>query len=336
VIPGRNGSAAGAVCVLLTGALGDFLLALPALSALRALFPESRIDLLGNPLWLPLAAECTALDRVLSVDDVPIHQGFTDSLRAEAALPRFLAGYDLLLSWFGDREGTWKRNLERVAPGKAHVFPSHKAHGFPGHASDYYLHTLRAAGFGAPAPAPDPPWPAERCWKPPSRPAAGGLLCIHPGSGSVRKNWPPERFLAVAEALHERGGMAVRILLGPAEANQRAFWRERGGTRFDVRTDPPLLDLFRSLAGAALYLGNDSGVTHLAASLGVPTVALFGPTDPGRWAPRGPRVRVLRNPVPAPGGAADGTGGEGEGRATADGPPCMEPEEVINALAALR
>jgi heptosyltransferase III len=73
---------------------------------------------------------------------------------------------------------------------------------------------------------------------------------------------------------------------GPDEALDRA-------TRFEN-----LFDLARWLAGAALYIGNDSGITHLAAAVGIPVIALFGPTSPDIWAPRGPNVTVLREPTP--------------------------------------
>ncbi len=329
----------GKICVILTGALGDFILALPALSALRSIFPSSRIDLAGNPLWLPLAGECTAVDRTLSVDDISLHEGFMETVPENNRLSRVLAGYDIILSWFGDREGVWEKNLERLVPGRSRVFPFHRNRSFPGHVSDYYLNTLREAGFGPPGKTGDPPWHLSRLWKPPPVPggrdasttfAGGHGLCIHPGSGSNRKNWPSDRFLEVAEAAHERWKVPVRIVLGPAETDQQSFWREQGRSRFDLQIDPPLKEVFRSLPHAALYLGNDSGITHLAASLGVPTLALFGPTDPNLWAPRGPRVKVLRS------------GGEEEGakhdppRETLHGLPGMKPDEVLETLATLR
>jgi ADP-heptose:LPS heptosyltransferase len=95
-------------------------------------------------------------------------------------------------------------------------------------------------------------------------------VVIHPFSASARKNWPYECFQAVAE----------RLPL-PVEWAQDRF--------------ESLLDLAEWMAGARLYIGNDSGITHLAAAVGVPVVAIFGPSDPDIWAPRG--AEILRNPT---------------------------------------
>jgi heptosyltransferase III len=101
------------------------------------------------------------------------------------------------------------------------------------------------------------------------RHVARETIVIHPFSGSAKKNWPLVSYVALAEQLPL-----------PVE------WAH---DRFDN-----LLDLAEWLTGASLYIGNDSGITHLAAAVGVPTVAIFGPTDPRVWAPRGPHVEVLQ------------------------------------------
>ncbi len=104
---------------------------------------------------------------------------------------------------------------------------------------------------------------------------------IHPFSGSVKKNWPLANFRHVAARL---GG--VQWLAGPEESLE-------GSTHFDS-----LLEVAKLIAGAKRYIGNDSGITHLAAAVGAAVIAIFGPTDPLVWAPRGANVRVLVNPTP--------------------------------------
>jgi len=94
-------------------------------------------------------------------------------------------------------------------------------------------------------------------------------IAIHPFSGSLRKNWPLASFVALAQQLPL-----------PVE------WAH---DRFES-----LLDLAEWLTGATLYIGNDSGITHLAAAVAVPTIAIFGPTDPLVWAPRGSHVQVVQ------------------------------------------
>jgi heptosyltransferase-2 len=136
------------------------------------------------------------------------------------------------------------------------------------------------------------------------------FIAIHPGSGSLAKNWPAERFVALADRLGR--DRPVLLVLGPAEnaafdpiASHRAHWV--------VARELPLRSLGALLSHAALFVGNDSGASHLAAAAGAPTLALFGPTDPALWAPLGPRVRSIR----APGGRMDALDVESVWEATA-------------------
>lgn len=115
-----------------------------------------------------------------------------------------------------------------------------------------------------------------------------GFLAVHPGSGSPSKNWPMERFLEAARRLS--GASPWLMVAGPAEETLVA---PRGSI---LAREWPLRVLGPALARAGLFLGNDAGVSHLAAAAGAPTLALFGPTDPALWAPVGPRVMTLRAP----------------------------------------
>jgi ADP-heptose:LPS heptosyltransferase len=138
--------------------------------------------------------------------------------------------------------------------------------------------------------------------------AASQLTAIHPGSGSASKNWPVERWLELIPRLDP----PILIVLGEAELRtwneslrsrlcaaggirgaQNNLLRENkdGGLRFAV--DLPLPELAAVLAGCRQFIGHDSGVSHLAASVGTPSVLLFGPTDPAMWAPPGAHVRVI-------------------------------------------
>jgi heptosyltransferase-2 len=118
-----------------------------------------------------------------------------------------------------------------------------------------------------------------------------GFVAVHPGSGSPAKNWPCERFAAVARKLSP--GRPCLLVLGPAEAAAPPFEGAIAARSWPVRA------LGAALSRAGVFLGNDSGISHLAAAAGAPTLALFGPTDPAIWAPVGPRATSLR----APGGA---------------------------------
>jgi ADP-heptose:LPS heptosyltransferase len=118
-------------------------------------------------------------------------------------------------------------------------------------------------------------------------------VLLHPGAGALWKRWPAGRFAAVGEKLRERG-YEVALIEGPADRDAVERCQAAAQSPFPVLRDRSLPELAHALRSAALFVGNDSGVTHLAAAAGVPTLALFGPTDPDTWAPRGNQVRVLR------------------------------------------
>ena len=290
------------ICIFITGGIGDFIASLPALHVIRQGFRNSRILLVGNPLWLPLARTETLVDDVLSADDLPLHAGFMTDLPRDHPLSRFLAAFDLIISWFGDREGLWEKTLRGACAGRLLVQPYQGVHSFEGHVSEFYLTTLkeldpcfqdRMVQGQPPAPLLQDTVFSESHPTGDDRAGGGPFLCLHPGSGSARKNWPKEDFLEVADGAFRRWRLPSTVLIGPAEQGQRAFWSEAGGPSLSVKEGLPILEVARMLRRAALYVGNDSGITHLAAAVGVPVVALFGPTDPVRWAPRGGRVEVL-------------------------------------------
>jgi ADP-heptose:LPS heptosyltransferase len=116
------------------------------------------------------------------------------------------------------------------------------------------------------------------------------FLALHPGSGSARKNWPAERFLALAAAASP--GRPWLLVSGPADEEASAPLVRHAGA---VASGLSASALGALLARAGTFVGNDSGVSHLAAAFGAPTLALFGPTDPALWAPVGARVAVLRS-----------------------------------------
>jgi len=131
-------------------------------------------------------------------------------------------------------------------------------------------------------PALPPPEGIPRIPVPPA--PLGDFAVIHPFASGARKRWPLESFRAVAKRL----GVPVQWCAGPEETLEGA-----------VRIDD-LYELGRWLASARLYIGNDSGIAHLAAAVGVPVVAIFLATDPRVWAPRGAHVTVVQNPAELP------------------------------------
>ena len=274
------------ILVLRGGALGDFIVTLPALRALRERWPDARLELIGYPRVARLALRGGLVDVVHSLDQSGIARFFAAHPVFSEEQAEFVRSFDIVLSYLHDPQGVVRDNL-RAAGVRVLIDASPMVS--VRHAADHFLAPLESlAIYGADA---APRLAVRRA------PAAGPpLLAIHPGSGSPRKNWPLERFLAVAGAARD-AGLAVRFMLGEAEQALAGPVRAAG---FDVWADRALDELPDLLAGAACYLGNDSGISHLAAACGCRSLVLFGPTDPALWAPRGD-VRILR----APGGDLD-------------------------------
>jgi heptosyltransferase-3 len=178
-----------------------------------------------------------------------------------------LSRFDEIVSWYGSNRPEFRAALESTGiPCIFHAALPDPANSL--HAVDFFAQQV-GAPLGA-LPRIDV-GPVQR----------RASIVIHPFSGSTRKNWPLALFEEVARHLP----LPVEWTAGPEEILPRA-------TRFEN-----LLDLARWLAGAQLYIGNDSGITHLAAAVGVPVIALFVSTSPAIWAPRGDNVRVLCEPA---------------------------------------
>jgi Glycosyltransferase family 9 (heptosyltransferase) len=189
------------------------------------------------------------------------------------------------------RNATLAQRLGEVVPA---VVPRDPAPAAPArHASLWLADALTELGIEVPAgdlPALTPQWDEadQLAGRLPER-----FVALHPGSGSKRKNWPAERFAALAEALAP--GEAFALIDGPADHDVCARVVTLSPRAVVVR-DRPARNLGSFLSHARLFVGNDSGVSHLAAAVGAPTLALFGPTDPAIWGPEAPLARTLRAP----------------------------------------
>jgi heptosyltransferase-3 len=177
--------------------------------------------------------------------------------------------FDSIISWYGSNREEFREQVRELG------LPFQFLAALPDpcariHAADFFL---RQAGGGGAAAV-----PRIGC----GQRGRGDFAVIHPFSGSERKNWPLNRFQEVAARL----AMPVRWCAGPEETLPRELMSD--AVRFQN-----LYELACWLASARVYIGNDSGITHLAAAVGTPVVAIFGTTDPVVWAPRGERVRVV-------------------------------------------
>jgi ADP-heptose:LPS heptosyltransferase len=297
--------------VIHQGALGDFILALPSLEALRKAHPQAKSVIMGYPRILELVEERFYAEEILSIDQRGMATFFVRGGSLDWHLSEFFSRFDLIVVFGKDGEGPIIGNLRRVCQGRIlHIDP------FPPwdegiHITDYLLKQFAQYGFSASEPNPrlhlkksDRNW-GMGFWrrKGLTTEERSRVIILHPGSGSRKKVWPLDRFLDLVQYLQRRLHLKTAIVLGPAEGSEihKTFeemeW-EMGVSAPILVTGLSLLQLASVIEGARLFIGNDSGISHMAAALGIPTMAIFGPTDPRVWSPRGKKVWVVHRGIP--------------------------------------
>jgi ADP-heptose:LPS heptosyltransferase len=264
------------ILVLRGGALGDFIVTLPALALLRARWPDARIELAGNSTAGALAKNRGLVDEVHSQHEGRWRALFTRD-PMPPALARWLAEFDLVLNYWPDPDGELKGHFPLRAD---QAFLTAAAMPELAPAAAHYCAPLRALGLTA-----------TQFWHslPPLRPVARAqhVIAVHPGSGSPRKNWPAERWQKLLTAITS----PVILIAGEVEADT---WKNYDRPGVTLALNLPLEELVARLGGCTHFVGHDSGISHLAAAAGVPCTLLFGPTDPATWAPPAPQVRVIK------------------------------------------
>lgn len=282
------------ILVVRAGALGDTLLALPAIRALRLLVgPSGEVELLGTEPAAGLALGPKHATRLHSIDRARFRPLFQESAD-DSDLVSFLEDFDLVVAWSSLPLLEGKLSRLGIPLLKAPPLPESGVH-----ASDHLYRSLAPLDVFGPAPPPEIDLDEE------SRAAGhdfirrGGLrefdfIAIHPSSGSTRKNWPSNRFLDLALRLRRENQPLLWI---EGEADRDVVAALLRVVQAPVARDLPLKALASLLSWSRGFVGNDSGVTHLAAAAKAPSIALFGPTDPRVWAPRGPRVLVAAHDI---------------------------------------
>ncbi len=284
--------------VIHPGSLGDVILSLPALRGLRVAFPRHELIFLAGEEVALLLKEAGEVDRVFPLE----RQVLADLLQEPGAvneeLKSYLASCDVAVCWMRHGEPHIKAVLSGLGVARAIIMSPHACGLTSLHQSDRFCETVRDVAV-----APDRPVPLrlpqktvaeglhylESLGGSPGRP----LVLLHPGSGSRHECCEPGLFVEALSHLRERDATPV-LLQGPADEEQVTQVLRRWAKPLPVLKDLPLGLAAGVIAEADLYVGHDSGLTHLAAALAVPTVALFGPTDVPRWAPRGQNVIPLR------------------------------------------
>ena len=283
------------ILVVRGGAIGDFIMTLPAIGALRERWPAAHIEILGYPHIIELARGRYYANATRSIEARAMAGFFVPDGTLDPALKEYFASFNLVISYLFDPDGIFSANVRRCGVRQL-VEGSPRPSDLP--AMAHYCKPLESLAIYVDAPQPKL-FPSDD-----DRAAAAKflqrlgrepLVAVHPGSGSEKKNWPADKFAAVSRWIVDE--LAAQLLVVEGEADARVV------TKLTALVAPratvpakglKLAELAAVLERCVLFLGNDSGITHLAAAVGTPTVTLFGPASVPIWEPRGERVRVVQ------------------------------------------
>jgi ADP-heptose:LPS heptosyltransferase len=284
--------AAEAALIIFPGALGDLVCLGPAIRALLRGCPDCPLELMARAELARFAVGRMGISAGHSIDRREMSLLFAQGGDQESTR-KFFRRFRRVHSFFAADNSLFRGALAAAAGGPVSFHPFRPPDA--GHVAQGYLRSIGADAAASPESRIEP--------SPEDIAAASGHLAriglrpgefvlIFPGSGSRAKNWPAENYAALAARVSDM--IAPLIVLGPAERDMRMLFESRS---IPVIDDLELGEAAGLAALARCFIGNDSGVSHLAAACGAPGVALFGPTDPSRWAPLGEIAIIRRQPL---------------------------------------
>lgn len=302
------------ILVIRGGAIGDFILTLPVLGALRARFPGASLRLVGQPRTAPLAVAEGLIDQWRSIESPELVPLFNPHTRCPDRLRPDFAGVDLVVSYMADHDGVVLANLRAWTGAPCLTGPPRPDETLGQHATEAFLEPVRSLGTGLLDPVPrlnplrwgmgdglSPAWDAKGSAAA-ARAGAERLgfdrrttwLAIHPGSGSPRKNWPESAWANLLRRLGQQPDWHLLLVGGEAETGrlQRLASCWPSG-RVEIAERWPLVEVARRMACCDAFAGHDSGITHLAAALGLPGVVLWGESSLRVWRPCCSLLKVM-------------------------------------------
>lgn len=305
-------------------AIGDLVQTLPAIGLLRRHFADAYIEILGNRPAVTLAEDRYYADATGDFGRRDLSHLFVDNPTGlPPAITDYIKAFDLVIAYLSGKAKVFEWNIRRIGVENVILFDPLSTidrltgQTVPLHSSlnrvnicDHLIKPVALAGVAVDEAVGNPriyPSDEERscatellhgygigCSGSGSRVAA-----IHPGSGSKKKNWPIERFVSVARYLIDNCRMELLIVSGRADEEELSAVIDglQGRSAVNLK-DLPLRLLAAVLERVEYFIGNDSGISQIAAAVGSPSVLIFGPTEPRTWAPRGGNVRVARADYP--------------------------------------
>jgi heptosyltransferase-2 len=293
--------------VIRGGAIGDFVLTLPAIAALRAQFPNAHLEVLGYPHIVQLAVAGGLVNRVHSIEARALAGFFARGGSLAEDLAEYFSEFDLIISYLYDPDRIFETNVALCGGAQFIVGPHRPDEVSDLPAAQAFLKPLeRLAIFDA---DPVPRLRIPQIHQPlgqrivPGHASANGasggsarepMLALHPGSGGEHKNWPESEWAELLRML--AGTTTLRFLIAGGEAEGAKLARLAAlvpEARRQLAENLPLPELAVELQGCAAFIGHDSGISHLAAALGLRGLVLWGETRERIWRPPSERVVIL-------------------------------------------
>jgi heptosyltransferase III len=284
--------------VIRGGAIGDFILTLPALKALRDARPQAHLEILGYKHIAMLAEKRFYAQAVHSIEYGPLARFFARNSELPAELADYFASFDLIVSYLYDPDRIFETNLRRCGVENMICGPARIVEN-AGHAARQLARPIEELGITIVDLAArifpsreDREFAREFLASVPQP-----IVAIHPGSGSHEKNWPLENWIRLFSP-GSRFADLKRVLVISGEADEaQTDQLEREWKNRDVRFARNLpLPRLAAVLERSVFIGHDSGISHLAAAAGANCILLFGPTDPNIWAPGNQNVKVIEAP----------------------------------------
>lgn len=320
------------ILVIHPGGLGDVLLSIGAMAVMRSAFPQHKMILLAGSEVGHLLGQCGVIEQSLPIESSQLSALFSGRAQISGLQQDLFRRCDLVVGWLSDHDGSIRLRLQEF--GIPRVILRSPASSEGPHQSERFLQTLQGE-FLAGARAPlrlHLPEQVLRSGTDALRAIgieqAAPLIVCHPGSGSRHKCVRADTWSVLLRGCRGRQ-LVPMVVLGPADDEAGEAIQEQDIPELPILRPRSITMLAAILAQAQGYIGHDSGVTHLAALLGVPTVAMFGPTDERRWAPRGAHVTVVR------GGRCTCADWDAVRACTEKSCLNVKPEEVFEALDAI-
>ena len=286
------------ILVIRGGAIGDFILTLPVFSALRRQFPDAHLEVLGYPHIVQLAVSGGLADGVRSIEAGPLAGFFARDGNLDATLQKYFSEFALIISYLFDPDKIFQTNIARCSKAQFIAGPHRPKESEAVHATKVFLAPLeRLAIYDTDA--------VPRLMKSiPSQEknnGAGSWLALHPGSGSERKNWPEEKWSEWLQQINHSTELNFLLVGGEAEGEKLSRLSTRlPKARIQIARSIPLTGLAQRLASCAAFVGHDSGISHLAAAIGLPVLILWGESVEAVWRPQGERVIIIRDSAGLP------------------------------------